>query len=88
MKKIFRLFNTSISIIIISLIKFYQLFISPMLNSNCRFLPTCSNYAIESIKIHGPFKGTILAVKRISSCHPYGREGYDPVVKKKEITNG
>ena len=60
-------------------IKFYQRCISPFTPPVCRFTPTCSNYAIEAIKKHGPFKGTWLAVKRILRCHPWGGSGYDPV---------
>ncbi len=63
-------------------IKFYQLFISPLLGSNCRFQPTCSEYSYEAIKTHGFFKGLKLSVKRISSCHPWHEGGFDPVPKK------
>ena len=64
---------------IIVIIKFYQFFISPMLGQNCRYLPTCSEYSIQSIKKFGIFKGTFLSLKRISKCHPWGNHGYDPV---------
>ena len=69
------------------IIRSYQWFISPILKTNCRYLPTCSEYAILSLKEHGIIKGLYLAFKRIFSCHPYGGEGYDPVPKKirKEI---
>lgn len=63
-------------------IRFYQLAISPMLPKSCRFVPTCSQYAIEAIKIHGPLRGLWLAVKRIMRCHPWGGSGYDPVPPK------
>ena len=63
----------------IVLIKFYQLFISPILGLNCRFTPTCSNYAIESLKKHGLFAGMYLSLTRISKCHPWGDSGHDPV---------
>ena len=71
----------------ILIIKIYQWFISPILKTNCRYLPTCSDYAIISLKEHGVIKGLCLFFKRILSCHPYGGEGYDPVPKKirKEI---
>jgi len=49
---------------------------------SCRYSPTCSTYATEAIQKHGPFKGTILMLKRIASCHPWGGSGYDPVPKK------
>ena len=63
----------------IVLIKFYQLFISPILGLYCRFTPTCSNYAIESLKKHGLFVGMYLSLTRISKCHPWGDSGHDPV---------
>ncbi len=64
---------------LIVLIRFYQLCISPMLGKNCRFTPTCSQYALEAIRKYGPFKGLWMAVKRIGRCHPWGGSGYDPV---------
>lgn len=60
-------------------IRFYRKFISPFTAPSCRFTPTCSEYAIQAITKHGPFKGTWLAVKRILRCHPWGGSGYDPV---------
>ncbi len=60
-------------------IKLYQLLLSPLIGPSCRFTPTCSNYAIEAINKHGPFKGFWLAIKRISKCHPWGDSGHDPV---------
>ena len=64
------------------IIKLYQLFFSPILGNNCRFLPTCSEYAIESLSEHGLIGGSYLSVKRIFRCHPYGGKGYDPIPKK------
>jgi putative membrane protein insertion efficiency factor len=61
------------------LIKLYQYGISPMLGPKCRFTPTCSQYAVLALKKHGLFKGSWLALKRISKCHPGGGSGYDPV---------
>ena len=60
-------------------IRFSQKFISPLLPPACRYTPTCSQYAIEAIKTHGPIKGTWLAIKRILRCNPWGGSGYDPV---------
>ena len=60
-------------------IKFYQRFISPLTPPVCRFTPTCSAYAVEAIRKHGPFKGLWLAIKRIARCNPWGGSGYDPV---------
>lgn len=61
------------------LIKIYQYGISPMLGPKCRFTPTCSQYAADALKKYGLLKGTWLALKRISKCHPHGGNGYDPV---------
>ena len=63
-------------------IRLYQLFLSPLLGSNCRHNPTCSHYAIEAIREWGPLKGIWLGMKRIARCHPWGTSGYDPVPKK------
>jgi putative membrane protein insertion efficiency factor len=60
-------------------IYFYKIFISPWTPASCRYLPTCSEYALQAIKKYGPFKGGWLAVKRICHCHPWGGHGYDPV---------
>lgn len=65
--------------VLIAPIRFYQHAISPLLPSSCRYTPTCSHYSIEAIKKHGPLKGSLLAVKRIGRCHPWGGHGYDPV---------
>lgn len=62
-----------------TLIRFYQWFISPLLGPNCRFHPTCSSYAMESIEQHGALGGSWLAAKRICRCHPWNAGGYDPV---------
>lgn len=68
-----------LSLPFILLIKGYQKIISPVLGPQCRFTPTCSNYALEAFKKYGVFKGGWLAVKRIAKCHPWGSSGYDPV---------
>ena len=67
---------------LILIIKFYQLAISPYLPARCRYNPTCSHYSIEALKKHGLFFGSYLMVKRILSCHPWGKSGYDPVPEK------
>ena len=64
---------------LIGLVKLYRVAISPWLGVNCRFQPTCSEYAIESLRYHGALKGTWLAARRIGRCHPWGGSGYDPV---------
>ncbi|WP_238253428.1 membrane protein insertion efficiency factor YidD [Capnocytophaga cynodegmi] len=61
------------------LVRFYQLFISPLKPSTCRYTPTCSQYTLEALKKHGILKGGWYAIKRIFSCHPWGGSGYDPV---------
>jgi putative membrane protein insertion efficiency factor len=61
------------------LIKIYQYLLSPMLGASCRFTPTCSQYGVEAIQKHGPFKGGWLTLKRIGKCHPWGSHGHDPV---------
>ncbi len=63
----------------ITLIRLYRFFISPLLGSNCRHTPTCSEYGIIALKKHGVFKGTFLTAKRILKCNPLFKGGYDPV---------
>jgi len=63
-------------------VKIYQWTISPLLPASCRHVPTCSQYAIEALRIHGAIKGTWLAFRRIIRCHPWGTHGYDPVPPK------
>lgn len=60
-------------------IRFYQRYISPLTPPACRFTPTCSQYAVEAIRKHGPVKGLLLAIWRILRCNPWGGSGYDPV---------
>lgn len=69
--------------ILMSIIKFYQKAISPLTPPSCRFHPTCSHYGLEAIETHGAMKGSWLAVRRISKCHPFHEGGYDPVPEKK-----
>ncbi len=69
--------------IMIFLIKVYQKIISPILPNVCRYKPSCSEYFIEALQIHGVFRGTFLGIKRIIKCHPWGGSGYDPVPPKK-----
>jgi putative membrane protein insertion efficiency factor len=75
--------KTSLLVDLITLpIRFYRLFISPLIPSRCRYTPTCSEYALEALHIHGPFRGLWLSIKRIGRCHPWGSHGYDPVPDK------
>ena len=78
--------NKLITFLVIKLIRLYQLILSPLLGSNCRFMPTCSEYAIESFKSHGLLKGFFFSIKRIGKCHPWGGHGYDPIPTK-EVKN-
>jgi len=64
---------------LILLIWGYRLFVSPLLGANCRHLPTCSEYAVEALKHHGPLRGGFFALKRISRCHPWATPTLDPV---------
>lgn len=68
--------------ILIYAIKIYQIVLSPLFPASCRFHPTCSNYSIEALTIHGFFKGTNLSILRILKCHPFHDGGYDPVPEK------
>tara|TARA_X000001036_G_scaffold162710_1_gene154361 strand:+ start:412 stop:660 length:249 start_codon:yes stop_codon:yes gene_type:complete len=76
-----------ISKTLIYIIKIYKLFISPYMGNNCRYLPTCSDYFIESLNKHGLLKGISMGIKRLLSCHPIkflgGGEGFDPVKNMK-----
>jgi len=62
----------------------YRYAISPILPPSCRFEPTCSTYALEALQTHGPLRGTWLAVRRVSRCHPWSEGGYDPVPAGRE----
>ncbi len=74
-----KLFFKLLAVPFILLIKIYQLLISPLFPSSCRYTPTCSHYTLEALKKYGIFKGGWLGIKRISRCHPWGGSGYDPV---------
>ena len=65
--------------IIILLIRGYQIFISPIMPGKCRFYPTCSTYFVQAVEKYGPFKGSLLGIKRILKCHPFHEGGYDPL---------
>ena len=67
--------------LLIKTISLYQLILSPLLGANCRFEPTCSQYAIEAIEINGVLKGSAMALKRLAKCHPWHPGGFDPVCK-------
>lgn len=65
--------------VLIWLVKAYQMGLSPMLGSNCRFTPTCSRYAIEALQTHGAWRGSWLALRRVLRCHPWHPGGHDPI---------
>ena len=69
---------------LIFIIKIYQFIFSPLIGKNCRYLPTCSEYAIESLKLHGLLRGSFFAIRRILKCHPFGNHGFDPTPKRKQ----
>ena len=74
--------------IFIAFIRFYQGAVSPLLAPSCRYTPSCSQYGIEAIQIHGALKGVYLTCRRVLRCHPWGRHGHDPVPEKeKKIKN-
>ena len=77
-----------LKLIIIKIIKLYQFLISPYLGNNCRYLPTCSEYFIDSLKLNGFFKGCFFGIKRIFRCHPIkflgGGSGFDPAPNLKK----
>jgi len=79
MKPILTWIKRTIGWLMIKLIRFYQLAISPYLRPSCRYTPTCSQFYIEAVRKYGPFKGSFLGIKRILRCHPWGGHGYDPV---------
>ena len=63
-------------------VRCYQIVLSPLMGSACRFEPSCSNYMIGALRVHGAVKGTLLGLWRLLRCHPYGAHGYDPVPEK------
>ncbi len=78
-KQIYKAIIKLITFPFIIVIKIYQILISPILPSSCRFVPTCSQYSLEALRKYGLFKGGWLGIKRISKCHPCGGSGHDPV---------
>jgi len=66
-------------LVLLALLRGYQYLIRPLLGANCRFYPSCSDYAREAVERHGAARGSLLALKRVLRCHPYHPGGYDPV---------
>lgn len=65
--------------LLVLVVRAYQAVLSPLLPAACRYHPTCSNYAIEALEVHGALRGSWLAIKRIARCHPFHAGGFDPV---------
>lgn len=84
MTKTAQTIKTALAFALIVPVRVYQLFISPLLPASCRYAPTCSQYAIEALRLHGPVKGLVLAMRRIGRCHPWGGHGHDPVPAPRE----
>lgn len=80
-KTLIHYIDKALSALLIGLIQAYRYCISPLLGARCRFSPTCSQYARQSVEIYGAFKGSWLALVRILKCHPLHSGGYDPVPK-------
>ena len=79
MKRLLGLLRQALVWLLLLPIYFYKGAISPLTPPSCRFMPSCSTYALEATRKHGPFKGLYLALRRILRCHPWGGSGYDPV---------
>ena len=79
MKRLLGLLRQALVWLLLLPIYFYKGALSPLTPPSCRFTPSCSTYALEAIRKHGPFKGLYLALRRILRCHPWGGSGYDPV---------
>jgi uncharacterized protein len=77
-----------VSAILVGIIRFYQRFISPLTPPMCRFHPTCSNYALEAIRVWGPVRGTWMGALRILRCHPFHPGGHDPVPLPPSLEGG
>lgn len=78
----YRMFNRGLLALMLGLLAAYRYFISPWLGRNCRFAPSCSAYATEALRMHGPWRGSWLTLRRIARCHPWHPGGYDPVPEK------
>ncbi len=79
---------TPLSHLIVLLLRGYKLFVSPLLPPSCRYLPTCSDYALEAVACHGPRRGGWLALRRLLRCHPFGGSGFDPVPARSPRAHG
>lgn len=74
--------------VLIAVLRGYKWLISPLLPASCRYVPTCSEYAMEAVERFGVIRGTGMAIWRVLRCHPFVRGGYDPVVKRNPALRG
>lgn len=70
--------NAVASIVLVMFVWAYRVALGPLLGGHCRFQPTCSQYMLDAVKQHGPWRGGLRGLKRIARCHPFGGHGYDP----------
>lgn len=80
--------NSILALPLIGAVRLYQVLLSPLMGGRCRFTPSCSNYALEALRAHGPAKGAYLAGRRVLRCHPFGGSGYDPVPPSTDREDG
>jgi len=80
----FKALGTLLAWPLLALVWLYRMAISPWLGNNCRYQPSCSQYAMQALREHGAFRGQPGTAKRIGRCHPWGGSGYDPVPDKKK----
>ncbi|MEO6712268.1 MAG: membrane protein insertion efficiency factor YidD [Mycobacteriales bacterium] len=73
------------SLVLLSLVRFYRRAISPLLGPRCRFYPTCSGYTEDALREYGALRGSWLAIRRVSRCHPFHAGGYDPVPARSQL---
>ncbi len=78
--------NRALGWVLVLLIQVYRVGLSPILGPSCRYRPTCSAYAIEAVRLHGPWRGAALAARRIGRCHPWQPGGFDPVPQPLEVS--
>ncbi|MGI6495835.1 MAG: membrane protein insertion efficiency factor YidD [Kiritimatiellia bacterium] len=79
MLPLLRLPGRLLASVLIALVRAYQVVLSPFLPPSCRFTPSCSQYAIEALRAHGPLRGSCLTLRRLMRCRPFGPSGFDPV---------
>ena len=78
-QRLLRLLSRALGTLMIAAVRLYQLTLSPLLGPRCRYWPSCSSYTLEALQVHGPLKGGLMAMRRISRCHPGCEGGIDPV---------